>query len=141
MKINKIFPVVIFLFVLFSIKAQTTVYFRHDDSGNRDMRRNTVILKSTKDDTKQETFKDKIGDEEVLIYPNPVKSELTVEIPELGDDESARLNLYNQEGKLVLQENKATRFTILNLSDLPYGIYILNISLADKTIQWKIVKE
>ncbi|MBN2612908.1 MAG: T9SS type A sorting domain-containing protein [Bacteroidales bacterium] len=128
---------------VFLAKTQTTIYFQYDDCGNRKSRSITMpSLKSTEENNAlPKEYSDNLDGKEVLIYPNPVKSEITIEIPELGDDEFGSLKIYNQEGKLALQKNKVSRKTMLNLSELPHGIYYLNISLADKTIQWKIIKE
>jgi hypothetical protein len=56
---------------------------------------------------------------EALIYPNPTKGELTIELGVVD-----QLELYNHLGQLQLfaaQKNK------INLSDLPEGIYFLKI--------------
>lgn len=132
--------------------GQSTIYYHHDASGNRDLRSITLPASSAQSvtdfqeelqtkSTEQEEFKDKLDEKEVLIYPNPVKSELTVKIPALDNDAFVSLSVYNQEGRLVYDDKRATSNSIIDFSEFPPGIYLLNISLLEKSIQWKIVKE
>ena len=121
-----------------------TVSYIYDNSGNRTSR-TTITLKSTSapaDETKpSETYSDQIGEHSILIYPNPVENELTVEIQGLEENAEAVITLYDQGGRLVLTEDKATGSTVLNLSHLSPGTYFMNIHIGDGTTKWKIIKE
>lgn len=124
--------------------SQNTVYFDYDESGNQIYRSLEMPEeKSTadKDSEDHEVFKDQVNGKDILIYPNPVTSELTIEIPSLEDDEFASLTLYDQNGRLIYQNDHATVSNTMSLADKLQGIYFLNIQIGESTIQWKIIKK
>jgi YD repeat-containing protein len=140
-----------YIFLLFAglltcvmINSQTTTSFNYDDSGNRTSRK-SIMLKSTasqaRETTPDEAFTDQIDNQTILIYPNPVKNELTVEIQGLEENAEVTITLFDQGGRLVLTGEKTTGSTVLNLSDLSPGNYYMTIRIDDKTTRWKIVKQ
>jgi hypothetical protein len=75
----------------------------------------------------------------IKVYPNPVSSLLTVQLPATNNDYTIRL--LDMNGKLVL--NQKTKLTVtLNIDRLSNGIYMLEITNGngEKTIQ-KIIKQ
>ena len=89
----------------------------------------------------QPEIKDQIDGQEISIYPNPVQSEITVKIPELEEGEYADISLYGQGGQLLYRNEKAGYNNIINFSEFPAGIYFMTITIREKSIQWKVVKE
>src|SRR4030042_7060296 len=87
--------------------GQTKVSYGYDDSGNR-ISRTTINLKSatqsattstseTKDRIEGETpYSNRVGEYNVLIYPNPVKSELIIDIQGLEDNINATITIYDK---------------------------------------------
>lgn len=67
---------------------------------------------------------------EVKIYPNPASSVITIEC-----EEDVRIALYNINGTLVVDEVTANT---INVSELPKGIYFLQVKYAGKTITRKV---
>jgi YD repeat-containing protein len=126
------------------IYGQTTVSFNYDGSGNRTSR-NTIGLKSTAstqdEKTSSESFSEQLGNQRILIYPNPVESALTVSIEGKDANSSVVITVYDQGGKLILNNDNATELNVLNLSHLPPGNYFMNILIGNDLSQWKIVKE
>ena len=126
------------------ICGQTTTNFNYEASGNRTSR-HTITMKSTSsqvDETKpEEVFTDQIEDQTILIYPNPVKSELTVDIKGLEENTEVAISLFDQGGRLVLTSDKTNGSTVLNLSHLTPGNYYMTIRIGDGTTRWKIVKQ
>jgi len=122
--------------------SQSMVY-TYDDSGNRIER--SITLKSTasseKEDDSIEACNDEPGDLDIVIYPNPVKSELILEISGTEEVIDASISLFDQSGKLVLQENHITNTSILYLGDLMPGNYFMIIQTGERYTRWKIVKE
>ncbi|NJK97740.1 MAG: T9SS type A sorting domain-containing protein [Bacteroidales bacterium] len=133
---------ILFLPAFSVLKSQNTVTFSYDGSGNR-TNRTISSLKSTKDDNSenQREYKDQLGDNDILIYPNPVLTEMKIDIPSLDEGIFASLIIVDQQGRVILKEDKAVSSNLLDLSGLPPGIYYLNITIQDKSVQWKIVKE
>jgi len=143
-----IFVVSTFLFVQ-NIDAQS-LDFQYDLSGNCKMKYKTIVLNapaaapqnnSIQDTIQAETQKGKIGNSEVLIYPNPTKGQLKVEI--LGDEPEQAIiyTLTDLAGKILLNFESKSTSTLINMSSLAEGIYILNVSLNGKQDQWKIIKK
>lgn len=74
---------------------------------------------------------------QMSLYPNPVKESLTI----TNTNSLETLELYTITGQLVLKQPAADTTTIINLDNLPSGIYILKTSnqQASKTMQ--LIKE
>lgn len=67
---------------------------------------------------------------EYMVYPNPVSDIINVEI------EDCTLSLFSNEGKLI----KRIEESQMNISELPSGTYLLEISKEGKSIVKKIIK-
>lgn len=76
---------------------------------------------------------------EIKVFPNPVKSNLNVEIS--GNTESIALDLFDVSGKLVMQKSITNEAISMQIKNLPRGIYFLKVSSSEKTGTYKIVKE
>jgi polyhydroxybutyrate depolymerase len=63
--------------------------------------------------------------ENYRVYPNPVNSQLTVEM-EIAEEKEFRI--YSTIGELVLGGKLNSNFNTIDLSSLPPNVYILNIS-------------
>ena len=68
---------------------------------------------------------------ELLIYPNPVSDILNI-------TQEIDIKLYDMVGNLVIFKEKTTK---IDMTNLPKGIYNLNITYNNKTINNKIVKQ
>jgi len=64
-----------------------------------------------------------LAQEEWSIYPNPTKTQFTVDLP---NDDSKALRITDMFGKLVMSDNLNGMKTI-DVSQLPAGIYIVTI--------------
>jgi hypothetical protein len=89
----------------------------------------------------QEMLEDNMGDQKIIIYPNPTQGQLLVEIKGYQKETSSALYLYDLHGKLLISKTPANSTMELNLSDYQSGTYILKILIGEKTSEWKIVKE
>lgn len=61
------------------------------------------------------------------IYPNPASNSFTLEFPVFGVNEKA-VELYNSTGQLVKRETFQSFKTELDISALPSGMYLVNVS-------------
>ncbi len=75
----------------------------------------------------------------VNLFPNPANNSLNVWIE--GAEQRAQLRIYDIMGKLVMQQSSTNTLTSLNVSKLPAGIYLLNVSNGKETRAAKFVKE
>ena len=77
----------------------------------------------------------------VSIFPNPVKDgTLTLQL-ENYDDYEIQINIYDLTGRKWLQQTSFATNTMLNVSDLSTGIYLMEIATNGQTIRQKIVIE
>ncbi|MDG5490312.1 M28 family peptidase [Psychroserpens sp. SPM9] len=82
---------------------------------------------------------DAFSEDELQVYPNPVKAKLSIETA--FGNQALAINLYDVSGKLLLNTTTSEGLTTLNVKDFPEGIYFLNIKSSEKTGTYKIVKE
>jgi hypothetical protein len=76
---------------------------------------------------------------ELVIYPNPVSADCTIELPKMVS--TIELVLYNNLGqKSMHKEYKNTDQINLNLENLDAGIYWLSMSFGERSFQYKIIK-
>jgi hypothetical protein len=131
--------------------AQTKVKYAYDGSGNRKSR-NVIVLKSVKADSartpqagelasKKQVFTDSVGNQKILIYPNPTQGQLLVEIQGVGEETKMSLYLYNLSGGLLISKTPVSSCTPLDLTGYPIGTYILKVAVGSKMSEWKVVKE
>jgi hypothetical protein len=81
----------------------------------------------------------------VQIFPNPTQDELQIRYRMDSPNPSIVLNLYNAQGKLILQKQLPNNQDIidetLNLKALPQGLYLVQMIDGKQTFTQKIVKE
>jgi len=75
------------------------------------------------------------GVQELDIFPNPTSGIINIS----GLSEPAELKVYSIQGQLL--KSAAQVQNTVDISDLPAGVYFLNISTGDKTFLKKITKE
>jgi len=72
------------------------------------------------------------------IYPNPAKHNIMIENINFTINS---IDIYNVTGQLVMSEYVNSMNTVLNISDLEKGIYLLDIKSNDSSIKRKIIIE
>ena len=130
------------------------VSYMYDAAGNRTLRTKIISMtKSSFNEVGQDTgstsatviaevrHEDLLGERKVMIYPNPTQGLLRIEYQGDSELKDARLLLYDRNGRLLRQINKAELSQTLDLTLLPAGTYILQIIEATAKSEWKIVKD
>lgn len=74
-----------------------------------------------------------------VIYPNPSKDIINIDLGE--NSSSMKVRLVSLEGKELYMDNINEQLVRLDLSSLPSGVYILNISDGENQSFHKIVKQ
>lgn len=80
---------------------------------------------------------------EVLVFPNPTKDKLTVQLPLYSDSGEVILNLYSMDGKkmgIYLRENNSSKLDF-SMAHLGKGMYILEIINDSGSTFKKIIKK
>ena len=161
MKTKLILTIVIFA-ISFAAYAQD-FSFTYDDAGNR-TNRNVITLppppnKSGTQDTtlvseeaaaeeeiaEQEKLQEQLGDLQLLVYPNPTKGMVVVEIASASLGATPTLEcsykVFDLSGREILA-GQATGSTIsVNLSEQVAGMYLLKVKAGEEEKSWKVVKE
>ncbi len=108
-------------------------YFDHQDSlflGSQDTSLVVVLIEDI-------TFLSTTRQGEVQVFPNPASDKLFIHI---NNSTFARIRLYNQTGKLLIaKEISSQEVSILPLSDLMPGLYILQLETAHGLISKKLL--
>ncbi len=76
---------------------------------------------------------------EILVYPNPFRNQIVVELPENVDAEEVVIVLYDSCGRCVYQLTTSQKSNLLNL-DLTPGMYIVKVQTGQQLFSEKIVR-
>lgn len=80
-----------------------------------------------------------LGEQKIVIYPNPTSGSITVEINHLEGKPNV-IQLYDITGRLLQTAVIQSVRTDLNIKG-PAGVYLLDIRLNKNISRWKIIKE
>ncbi|HVX01212.1 MAG TPA: T9SS type A sorting domain-containing protein [Candidatus Babeliaceae bacterium] len=80
-----------------------------------------------------------IGDEEVIIYPNPAHNFVTVQLP--YNSETSNIQFFDALGRSVIEYKPANKVVNINIRSLPPGVYYVKITAGEQTYYKKIVKQ
>ncbi|WP_281232954.1 family 16 glycosylhydrolase [Flavobacterium gelatinilyticum] len=73
------------------------------------------------------------------VYPNPAGSYIQVAVPENLDNKI--ITIYDNSGMLILQNNPETDQSVIDISRLTKGVYILNFKSDQKSWTKKLIKK
>jgi hypothetical protein len=87
------------------------------------------------------TEENKINQDQITVYPNPVSAEKKIRIEYAGGNELQYLDIYTNEGKYIYgKELKTpTKETTVDLQNLQSGIYFLRIQTDNSEFTEKLV--
>lgn len=137
------------LFVAVACRAQNTnVVFGYDVNGNRTGR--TLMVKKTGGEENKSldtiipksSIPEAIYDfesESITVYPNPTHDKLTISLHGLGDG-CAKVCILASNGTILFQHELPEGIHNTDLSELPPGLYLLQLTTTDTTQTWKIIK-
>ena len=73
----------------------------------------------------------------ISLYPNPADNYVTIQ----GIKEKTIASIYNLSGTLVLERTINETDSLINISSLSKGMYIIKLNDIDGTVQQKLIKE
>lgn len=73
------------------------------------------------------------------VYPNPVSDELHIDLPYGTEDVKTTLTLVDMQGCAVRRVETVQTSNIINVSNLPQGIYILDVNASGSHKAFKVV--
>jgi len=130
--------------VIFQCNSQTISY-DYDYAGNRISRKVVLLPPPPQGAKKQVTdsvvVEDMLEDRNILVYPNPTKGILGVEITGGDWDEDILLILYNGQGVMLYHANAQQGINPVDMTAYPKGWYILRVQEGEKRKEFKVIKE
>lgn len=83
---------------------------------------------------------DKEWKEVVRIYPNPISDQVTVEGRSFNEVNGKYLKVYDLQGRMIRSLRIQAEKTVINMTNLPAGMYLLSFEEMGKREMFKIVK-
>lgn len=79
----------------------------------------------------------------ILVYPNPVITDVRVTIPDSWQGKSVSYTIYNSNGNVVRQKinNQAGQTEVLSMIGSPAGLYMVKVMQGTEMIAKQIVKQ
>jgi len=134
----------IFFIIPFGMFSQTpNVSYEYDNDGNMKLRKAITITPSyVKNQQKNETiFEDNIGNQKVVLYPNPTYGVFQLSITELNKKEVNLYCLYSLNGALLLKTMINSSLTEVDITRFSAGTYLIDIYLGERVSRWKVIKK
>jgi hypothetical protein len=78
---------------------------------------------------------------QIHIFPNPFSTTITIELPSTAPISNTTLSIYNVNGQLVILRCINEPITVLDISTLPHGIYMVNLTDSRTVEVGKFVKQ
>lgn len=120
--------------------AQNKVGFTYDNVGNRSKRAIIISSRSAKFELPI-SYEESFTKEKLLIYPNPTKGILFIQIENFTEDTSGNIEIFSMSGALVYTGKIISDNFSINIDDKPSGVYIMSINLNGENSSRKIIKE
>jgi hypothetical protein len=92
------------------------------------------------DNSSNTSIKQEEGEIITLIYPNPSKGLIKIDISNIPLNSITEMKLYDLSGLEKSSKRNFESHSEIDISQLKDGIYILRIKINEKIFDWKIVK-
>jgi uncharacterized repeat protein (TIGR01451 family) len=116
------------------------IYFDYNDPVRTNTTVNTLWVPTLNPGILDTVFvtatKKPMAEMEISIYPNPTKGKLEVNVPEAGF-----LQLYDTKGETVLEARLEKGRQVLNFSQLPKGLYLIQFRNSGGQVIKKVILE
>ncbi len=128
-------------YIYYSMSAMVADSLMIESFAQDSLSQSSLRSANKEDDIQMPVYQEELPSNRVLIYPNPTKGDLSVEVTNTSEKTTGEVCLYDMKGKIItcqsLQEEKIS----FDLGRQPAGIYILKINISDVVSTWKIFKE
>jgi hypothetical protein len=64
----------------------------------------------------------------MYVYPNPTTNSFRLSNPDMLEGENVNIHIHDAQGKLVYQKSNDSKYDDINISDLPSGNYVVNVT-------------
>lgn len=126
--------------------AQTlqTVSFVYDHNGNRIGKQ--IVIGGSKSDayrskTKAPALVDDFETLSVTLYPNPTEGQFCIEVDGNGDNGTLQARLTTTTGNIIYDKTIINPTDCFDLTKHPAGMYLLELTIGNKSHVWKVIKK
>ena len=141
MKKNYIFALLL-LFVCVDVAQAQRFIYEYSPTGNR---KKCYVgfakIASPNFPEEQEQYTEKIDNIQFNIYPNPTKGLLKVDIVTDMKVDDLKIELYDVNGKKVIEKLVISKEIELDITSALAGHYFMKIFVNNKPYYWNILKE
>jgi hypothetical protein len=131
-----------FIVMMGGLHAQNKVSFTYDAAGNRIERVIVLATKSAEVQVSDSVYTDVIAERNIKIYPNPTEGQLKVEIGNTEGIKSCTITIFGMNNnRQVLKKKADLPVTDIDISNQPFGIYVMLIDIDGEYTSWKIMKK
>ena len=130
-------------FLLVSVAGIAQYSFGYDADGNMTSRQIVMLpqtYSSPQGHEEPEIGRSLIGEQTVIIRPNPTQGQVTVDIFPLDLEVENTFLLYNASGQLIESQAIDSGTIYIEITGNP-GVYLLDLHLGEQTSRWKIIKQ
>lgn len=125
-----------------SIQGQNSISYAYDAAGNRVKREIVLTTKSLVQKGLPEIFTEEVAKRNIKIYPNPTDGFLKVEIENLDGIKNCTITISAMTtGKYVYKKKVIQNATDIDISNEPFGVYVMLIDIDGEYTSWKIMKK
>lgn len=98
------------------------------------------VPRVTKRSLMDENIKSESDKVSMVVYPNPNKGIIKVEISNLPLQSSSELRFYDLSGHQIVSKQNIENYTEFDITNYKDGIYILRVRIDGKIYDWKVIK-
>jgi hypothetical protein len=138
------FIVLLGLLSIITTKAIATqgITYTYDNAGNRIMQKYVVTLLSDSSNLNNSPSEEaNMSEYKIIVYPNPTKGQLMIEVKGCDDQNKAIFTLYNLQGSQLQKIVAGIEETPLDMTNYPSGYYLLRVYFDNKAVEYKIIKQ
>ena len=145
-KIKPLLLLVLTFLFFFNVNVfSQTVSYTYDQAGNR-ISRKVVTLppppQSAKQHVDSTSVEDVLSERTIIIYPNPTRGALRVDINGGSDtEEELRIILYSGQGVQLYNSIVQPGINPVDMTAYPKGWYILRVIAGEDKKDFKVIKE
>ncbi len=91
--------------------------------------------------SRSQMYSEQLNGHTIELHPNPTHGVLRVFISDRSQADKCFIDVYSTQGARILTCNAHTGNVDIDISNQPNGIYMLRITINDKTAVWRIIKK
>ena len=117
--------------------------YAYDNAGNRVSRTLVVgpLQAAGRHDKDSVIYHEVLANKEISLYPNPVTTNLTVNVKGYNQDAGGEYYLFDMQGKVLLHNTMRIESFQIDMSAYTAGNYIMRIVLDGESTTWKVIKK